>query len=305
MTTLPPVRATVVIVSKNRRDELRTAVRSALAQTGVHEVLVIDDGSTDGTAEMIQAEFAGVRLVRHARSRGYIARRNEGLRDATGEVVVSIDDDAAFTTPSIIGQTLARFDQEMIGAVAIPYADVVRSPTVRQLAPDATSTFVTATFIGTAHALRRDVFEKVGAYREHLVHQGEESDLCIRMLAAGYVVRLGSGDPIHHFESPKRSFTRMDHFGPRNALLFGWQNVPFPSVLLYLPVTVWRVMFLTMSPTRFLTRLGGLISGCAGCFRCPREPVSSRVYAVWRRLRRSGAPLTLEAVTRALGTHTR
>ena len=45
------------------------------------------------------------------------------------------------------------------------------------------------------------------------MHQGEESDLCIRMLAAGYVVRLGSSDPIHHFESPKRSFSRMDHFG--------------------------------------------------------------------------------------------
>ena len=157
----------VVIVSRNRRDELRTAVRSALAQTGGHEVLVIDDGSTDGTAEMIRAEFAGVRLVRHAHSRGYIARRNEGAREATGDVVISIDDDAAFTTPSTVDQTLARFDREEIGAVAIPYADVIRSPEVRQLAPDPTSTFVTATFIGTAHALRRDVFQKVGGYREY------------------------------------------------------------------------------------------------------------------------------------------
>jgi glycosyltransferase involved in cell wall biosynthesis len=296
------VTATIVIVTKNRRDELRTAVRSALTQTDTPEVLVIDDGSTDGTAEMLQAEFAGVRFVRHEESRGYIARRNEGARAATGDVVISIDDDAAFSTPGIVGQTLARFDREEIGAVAIPYADVNQSPIVRQLAADAASTFVAQTFIGTAHALRRDVFLKVGAYREHLVHQGEESDLCIRMLAAGYVVRLGSGDPIHHFESPKRSFSRMDHFGPRNAVLFVWQNVPFPAVLIHMPVTIWRVLMLTLSPSRFPTRLGGVLSGLLDCVRVPRQAVSNRVYGVWRRLRTSAPPVTLQAVLPSLGT---
>lgn len=294
--------ATVVIVSKNRRDELRAAVRSALTQIDAPEVLVIDDGSTDGTAEMVRTEFAGVRFVRHEESRGYIARRNEGARAAAGDVVISIDDDAAFSTPGIVGQTLARFDREEIGAVAIPYADVNQSPVVRQLAADAASTFVAQTFIGTAHALRRDVFLKIGAYREHLVHQGEEGDLCIRMLAAGYVVRLGCGDPIHHFESPKRSFSRMDYFGPRNAVLFVWQNVPFPAVLVHMPATVWHVLILTLSPSRLLTRLRGVLSGLAACVRYPRQPVSNRVYAAWRRLGKSDPPLTLRAVEQTLGT---
>jgi glycosyltransferase involved in cell wall biosynthesis len=47
-----PADATVVITTKDRKGELRTAVQSAVEQTADPEVLVLDDGSTDGTAEM-------------------------------------------------------------------------------------------------------------------------------------------------------------------------------------------------------------------------------------------------------------
>ena len=83
---------------------------------------------------------------------------------------------------------------------------------VRQRAPDPSAVWVTDRFIGTAHAVRRDVFLACGGYREFLVHQGEEGDFCIRMLAGGHHVRLGNSDPIHHFESPRRDFRRMDYY---------------------------------------------------------------------------------------------
>ncbi len=82
-----------------------------------------------------------------------------------------------------------------------------------QSPPNTSGTWITDTFIGTAHALRRDIFLKLGGYRDHLVHQGEESDFCIRMLDAGYLVRLGRSDPINHWESPKRDLRRMDFYG--------------------------------------------------------------------------------------------
>jgi GT2 family glycosyltransferase len=117
-----------------------------------------------------------------------------------------------------------------------------RSDAFGQAAPDDTNAYVIESFIGTAHALRRSLFLQLGGYREELFHQGEESDLCIRLLAAGYVVRLGRGEPIHHFESPRRDFRRMDHYGPRNAILFAWQNVPFPAALIQIPSTIAGVL---------------------------------------------------------------
>lgn len=276
--------ATVLITTRNRRDELRTALRSVTNQSVPVEILVIDDGSDDGTPAMVQAEFPGVRLIRHRESRGYIVRRNEGVREASARIVISIDDDAAFSTPHVVRQTLADFSDESIGAVAMPYADVNRKPDVLQRAPAADGIYVTDRFIGTAHAVRRDVFLEVGGYREALVHQGEEGDFCLRMLEAGFIVRLGSADPIHHFESPRRDFRRMDYFGVRNAVLFVWQNVPAPDVWWHLPVLILRLSLFTLQPRRLASRLCGLWAGLRLFAAAPRMPVSKDTYRLARSL---------------------
>jgi glycosyltransferase involved in cell wall biosynthesis len=290
----PAVRATVMLTTKNRCDELRTALQSAVTQTEPIEVLVIDDGSTDATSAMVAAEFPGVRLVRHQESRGYIACRNEGMRLARGPIVFSIDDDAAFSTSETIRQTLAEFEPARVAAVAIPFIDVNTNPRIQQRAPDGSGVYLTGRFIGTAHALRRDVFERVGGYREDLTHQGEEGDLCIRMLDAGHVVRLGTADPIHHFESPRRDRRRMDYYGVRNAIRFVWQNVPLPFLLVHMPVTAARLLAWTLEPARLKVRVSGLVAGLLACRPSLRHPVSRDAYTLFRRLER--APRLLEDV---------
>lgn len=292
--------ATVVITSKNRVDDLRKCLHSVRRQVPVPEIIVIDDASTDGTAAMVRGEFPEAVLVTHDRSEGYIRGRNEAARLATGSVIVSLDDDAVFSSTAIVGRSLDGFSDDRIAAVAIPYIDVNRDTVVRQCAPDAEGVYVVASFIGTAHAIRKDRFLHLGGYREHLVHQGEESDLCLRLLAAGYVVRSGTGDPIHHFESPKRDFRRMDHYGPRNAILFAWQNVPFPLVIANLLATTVRVLALSLNPSRFATRLAGVLSGFGQCVRQGRAPVSPAVFALWRRLRVAASPVPLREVASAL-----
>ena len=77
-------------------------------------------------------------------------------------------------------------------------------------------------FVGAAHAVRRDVFLKVGGYREHFFFMGEEGDLCLRMMQAGYVTRLGRADPIYHLESSRRDLSRAGFSGRRNDILFAW-----------------------------------------------------------------------------------
>jgi GT2 family glycosyltransferase len=259
-------------------------------------VIVVDDASDDGTIEMIASEFPQVVLLQHSTMRGLIVGRNEAARRARGSVIVSLDDDAVFSSSTIVRDVLACFDAPQIGAVAIPYIDVHRGPIVNQLAPSRAATYLCNTFIGTAHAVRRDVFLEIGGYREYLFHQGEESDFCIRMLAAGFVVRLGSSDPIHHFESPRRDFRRMDHFGPRNALLFIHQNVPIREAWARTVLTVVQLMLWTLSPSRLVTRLRGIAAGFAAMLRYPRQPVDETAYQLWRRLQTTPSPMTLADV---------
>ena len=294
--------AAVVIVTKNRKADLRRSVRSAVDQTGANvHVMVIDDGSTDVSAEMIGNEFPAVTLRRHEDSCGYIVRRNEAAAMTDAPVIFSIDDDAAFLSPHTVAQTLKEFDSPIIGAVAIPFVDVNTSEQVNQLAPDDRDTYVTDTFIGTAHAVRCDVFLQLNGYRSVLVHQGEESDYCLRMLQAGHVVRLGLADPIHHFESPQRDIVRMSLFGRRNDVLYAWHNVPMPWLLVHLLATTVNGVIFGFRLGKPLLMLRGLGRGYIDCLsrKVRRRPVSCATYRLSRRLKKI-QPAPIDTAARQL-----
>lgn len=281
------VDVTVVISTKNRLDTLRDAVASAVRQRGRVEVLLMDDGSTDGTSADIAAAFPTVRIVRDEVSRGYIVQRNRGAALARGRILISIDDDAVLTTDAIAEQLLTQFDHPRIGVVAIPVWHVNSFPDIHQRPPSPEGIWTTNFFIGTAYAVRRDVFLALGGFREQYFHQGEERDFALRLLAAGYVIRLGNTDRIDHFESPRRSFTRMDRFGRRNDILFAWFNVP----LLPLPLVLARFTLAGLRHGVRVGRLWNMIVGLASGYRdavrfaASRRAVSMSTWSLHRRLR--------------------
>lgn len=291
------MKASIVITTRNRKEELRTVLRSAQCQTVQPEMIVIDDGSTDGTSDMVRGEFPEATLHRFDQSRGLIVRRNNGALLAQGKVIFSIDDDAAFSTPRVLEQTLTEFDSPRIGAVAMPYIEPQKGNRVLQRAPSRDGLWLTDTFIGTAHALRRDLFLKLGGYREHFVHQGEEPDYCIRMLSTGYLVRLGRADVIYHYESPSRDFQRMDFFGRRNDLLFAWHNVPSPYFPLHLCGTTINGIISAARAGRFARMFRGIITGYGECVRHwhERRPVPRDIYRLSRKLKKAG-PLPLREI---------
>jgi glycosyltransferase involved in cell wall biosynthesis len=86
---------TVVIPTHNRRELLLNALMSALGQAGVAlEVIVVDDGSSDGTAEMLASlTDRRARVVRHETAQGVSAARNRGIAEARGEWIAFLDDD--------------------------------------------------------------------------------------------------------------------------------------------------------------------------------------------------------------------
>ena len=288
-------KASIVITTKDRRDDLRQALASSFAQSVPVEVIVVDDGSTDGTAELVRQEFPATRLQISEVSRGYIVARNHAARMASTPFIFSIDDDAVFSTPRVVEQTLTEFSDPRVGAVAIPYIEPNKSGELNQRAPDESAIFVTNDYIGTSHALRRETFLKLGGYRECLIHQGEEGDFCLRLLDAGYVTRLGCSDPIHHFESPKRDLRRMDVHGRRNDVLFAWHNVPMPYLPIHLAATSSNGLLSGIRLGRPWRMLRGTVAGYRACFARwrHRAPVGAAVYRLNRRLKKRG-PIRLD-----------
>ena len=228
-----------------------------------------------------------------------IAGRNEGARLAATDIIVSIDDDAEFSSSRVIEQTLRDFADPRIAAVAIP---VTNATIAGERVLSANECYVTDAFVGTAYAVRRSVFLDSGGYREQLLHQGEENDFCIRLLNAGYVVRAGTSDPICHHESPKRDFQRMDFYGRRNDVLFAWYNVPWPYLPIHIVATTVNGIafaFRTGSLTRIRNMLAGLARGYVDSVRYfrDRQPVRRRIYRINRKLKKTGPLLLAQIAT--------
>ena len=87
-------RVAVIIPTFNRRALVGEAVRSVCAQScSDYELIVVDDGSEDGTAEALRDEFGGRLRVIHTENRGVSAARNTGVAASQGELLAFLDSD--------------------------------------------------------------------------------------------------------------------------------------------------------------------------------------------------------------------
>jgi glycosyltransferase involved in cell wall biosynthesis len=88
------VRFSIIITCYNQRDFIAAAVESALAQEHPgKEIVVVDDGSSDGSGELLAGYSHSIQLVRFEKNRGTIEARNRGAEKASGEYLVFLDGD--------------------------------------------------------------------------------------------------------------------------------------------------------------------------------------------------------------------
>ena len=103
-----PVALSIVIPAKNEAATIADVVAGARSEYPEAEIIVVDDGSTDATADL--AEAAGASVVRHPESLGNGAAVKSGARAATGEILAFMDGDGQHD-PRELGKLLARLDE--------------------------------------------------------------------------------------------------------------------------------------------------------------------------------------------------
>ena len=179
---LPSV--TVVILSWNRRDELRTNLRKTLFESdydpGLVDVVVVDNASEDGSAEMVRDEFPQVRLIERTVNCG-VSGINDGFAVAGGDLVLALDDDC-YLPPG--GLTRAVHAMEEHEADLVSFG--VSTPFDATYRFDQRYRTGLLTYWGCAALMRRPVVNTLGGYDPGIFVWANELEFMLRFFDSGF-----------------------------------------------------------------------------------------------------------------------
>jgi N-acetylglucosaminyl-diphospho-decaprenol L-rhamnosyltransferase len=231
-------RVTLVIATRNRRSELLAGIARHLALPEHPPVIVVDDASTDGTAEAVAAEFPQVELIRLPTSLGGAAR-NVGARAASTPYVAFTDDDA-WWRPGALQRAAEALDAHP--RVALVQAHVLVGPQERD---DPTCKLMGSSplppvagqpghpilsFVACAVVVRRDAFLSQDGFCARLGTGGEEELLSWDLVAAGWQLSyLPEIVAHHHPPATSDGRPRRREVTLRNALWTAWLRRPWPA----------------------------------------------------------------------------
>ena len=198
------MRASVIIPARNAAALLPRALRAVAEQTldGGYELIVVDDGSSDGTAAA--AESAGARVVRSARPRGPGAARNAGAAAANGDALAFLDADCVPAPGWLSAGVFALERAGLVQGRVEPDPHAVRGPYDRTLwVTGATGLYESANLF-----VRREVFERLGGFDGGLLelagdHFGEDVIFGWRVRRAGVETAFCAPALAHHAVFPR------------------------------------------------------------------------------------------------------
>jgi len=228
----PRAELSIVVLSWNTRELLRACLKSLVGQEhGLRlEIVVVDNGSRDGSADLVASEFPQVRLIRNGVNEGYARGNNQGLRATTAPLMMTLNSDTEVRPRAlrILVDFLRRFPEYGACAPRLVNPDgsvqraCMRFPTladgflwdswferrfgrarsVRRYFMEEFDHLGDADVEqppGACFLMRRDLFERTGGFDERLFLFFNDVDLCRSIHELGFRIRyLARAEVMHH-----------------------------------------------------------------------------------------------------------
>lgn len=205
------MKISIVIPTTNRKEELRKSIDAYLSQTYQNfEILIMDNASTDGTRDMINTYYENDERIKHFyfNENLYFTAFNIGVWNSTGEIIWVCDDDSNPRDNDAFERIVNIFhNHQNIHIIGTEDIEVLSNNRIWQWHPfDVNKTnipedgYKTNTFHGTGAAVRKEVFDKIGAFWGFGF---EENDFCTRAIVAGFNIRYFPNIVTLHFNSTK------------------------------------------------------------------------------------------------------
>jgi GT2 family glycosyltransferase len=266
MTAAPLIsKCCVIVLTCNGRELLRACLESLGRQTFTDfETVVIDNGSTDGSLEMLAQDFPAARAIGLPENRGFSIANNVALRDALArgfEFVMLLNNDT-IAGPDAVGELLAAIGADERVAAVCPKIYFAAQPDLLWYA-GADFSLWTARLVqigwkrkdvgqfdhrlrvsvatGCAVLLRASALKDVGLLDETLWAYLEDVEWSIRFLRSGYSLRLAPRAHVRHHDGATwvgalcaGSQAKRQYYSTRNMILIGWKHARWWQMPTYL-----------------------------------------------------------------------
>ena len=245
----------VVVLNWNGADVTPDCLRSLEHQTTKpNEIIVVDNGSVDGSAKTIEKEFKGTKLLKQPKNLGFAGGVNVGIIAAKSVYVFLLNNDATCESTCLeeLLKTATKNDADITQAViltnngknidscgdvysiwGLPYPEHRNQPTSKL--PKADKAIFAAS--GGASMYKRSLFDEIGLFDESFFAYYEDVDISMRAQLRAKKIWLSRKAIVHH--KMNYSADKLPGFGRemtiRNSIYLFWHNLPFPLIAKVFP----------------------------------------------------------------------
>ena len=314
------IELSIIIVNWNTKNDLLHCLESIFQTIGRHslEVIVVDNGSRDGSGIEVKKVFPSVHLIENDRNFGFSKATNQGLKNSSGRYALMLNPDTQAKEESIerliffmddhpaagiVGAQLLNSDgskQNSISNFPSLATELINKNLLRWLFPkrfpgkeqDYSNPIEVDSVIGACMMVRRDVLEKVGLLDEDYFLFLEETDWCYQMKRSGWKIYHLPEAEIYHFQGKsvevEKKKARLEYY--RSRYHFFKKNRGDPQ---------WFFLLIGL-----IMRLGiGLIFVAVGCLMTIftikkwRKRLSILGYLMWWHLKLCPKEMGLKPIT--------
>lgn len=226
-------KATIVVLTYNRREQVLSTLALLSQLPGDWPIIVVDNGSTDGTPNAIQSRFPGLMLIRMRRNLG-AAARNIGVAYAHTPYIAFCDDDTQWE-PGALERAVRILDNAptvaVLSAAIHVGPDRRRDPACQLMAAsplpsDGLPGPRLMGFMAGACVMRTRAFSDVGGYWPPLFIGGEEALMALDLTEQGWDIVYAPQVVTRHFPSVLRDSASRRRLELRNAIWVAWLRRP-------------------------------------------------------------------------------
>jgi GT2 family glycosyltransferase len=265
---MPTPRVSVIIVNWNRREAVRETLDSLERTTyPSHEFIVIDNGSTDGSAEDL-ARVEGIRLIRCSRNLGPARARNIGVFASQGEYILFVDSDS-LVSRRCLERLVSRMDSDPdIGIIGCKIVNPFNRAVDQWIYSEPETTharreFETYSFSAAGALVRTEAIRKAGGFWGALFIYNEELDLSIRVLRAGFKILYAPYARVfhRHLERGTEKSRLYWHYQIRNHIWIFFRYYPWPICWWMIAMYVSVYLIKALASRQLGACLSGIVAG--------------------------------------------